>query len=208
MLSEYYQERLFELRFSMDIPRHWVGTPIEAFIQSQNFGYPLEPHTEPQLLISACMEFRFALAIPANYAYVIRTAGGRLRGAEFAVGYVLSRGVKYLLLMSHNDCGMVKVAQHAPHIIEAFVKQGWSRARAEEYVQSRASYYALRDELEGLEQEYHRLKRLFKDVHVAPLFLNLSDRRVHIPRWYHEHLKKELEADTEPVDDADILSLS
>lgn len=208
MLSDYYREKLFELRFSMDIPRHWVGTPIESFIQSQNFGYPLEAHAEPQLLIASCIEFRFALAVPAMYAYVIRTAGGRLLGSEFAVGYVLSRGVKHLLLIAHNDCGMTKVAEHAPHIVDAFVKQGWKRSLAEEFVQSHASRFAIRDELEGLEQEYHRLKRLFKDVHVAPLFLNLSDRHVHIPKWYHEHLGKGLVADRSAVNDAEILGLS
>jgi hypothetical protein len=208
MLPEYYRDKLFEIHFSMDIPRHWVGTPIEAFILSQNFGYPLEPHSEPQLLIASCIEFRFALDVPAMYAYVIRSAGGRLQGSEFAVGYVLSKGVKHLLLIAHNDCGMTKVAQHAPHIVEAFVEQGWSKERAEEFVRSHAGRFAIRDELEGLEQEYHRLKRLFKDVHVAPLFLNLADKHVHIPKWYHDHLAKGLAVDKRPVDDSEILSLS
>jgi carbonic anhydrase len=189
MLSEYYRDKLAEIKFSSDIPRRWAGTPIEAFIQSQNFGYPLEPHKEPQLLISACMEFRFALAIPANYAYVIRTPGGRLVGSEFGIGYVLSRGVENILLIAHNDCGMTRISEHAPHVIEAFVQQGWNRARAEEYVQSQASHYMIKDELEGLENEYYRLKKLFKNMHVAPLFLNLADHHVHIPKWYYEFLQ-------------------
>jgi carbonic anhydrase len=189
MLPDYYKDKLFEIKFSMDIPRHWAGTPVELFIQSQNFGYPLEPHEEPQLLIAACMEFRFALAVPSMYAYVIRTAGGRLIGAEFAVGYVLARGVKYLLLIAHNDCGMTKVLQYEPHIVEALVQQGWSQAYAEEYVRSQAEHFAIKDELEGLEQEYYRLKQLFQNITVAPLFLNLADKHVHIPLWYHEHLQ-------------------
>lgn len=189
MLSDYYRERLFEIKFSMDIPRHWGGTPIEQFIQSQNFGYPLEPHSEPQLLISACMEFRFALAVPAMYAYVIRTPGGRLIGEEFAVGYVLARGVKFILLIAHNDCGMTQVNQYAPHIVDALAEQGWNRARAEEYVKSQGPHFAIADEMEGLQKEYHRLKKLFQNVYVAPLFLNLEDKHVHIPKWYHEELK-------------------
>lgn len=207
MLSEYYKEKLFEIRFSMDIPRRWLGTPIEAFIQSQNFGYPLEPHAEPQLLIASCIEFRFALAVPAMYAYVIRTAGGRLQGAEFALGYVLSKGVTNMLLIAHNDCGMTKVAQHRREIVDAFVGQGWKRELAEEYVNSHVDRFAIRDELEGLEQEYYRLKKLFKNVRVAPLFLDLSDRHVHIPKWYHELIQKDQPLADEEVDDVDIFNL-
>lgn len=208
MLSDYYREKLFEIRFSADIPKRWAGTPIEAFIQSQNFGYPLQPQPDPQCLIASCIEFRFALAVPAMYAYVIRSAGGRLIGSEFAVGYVLSRGVKFILLIAHNDCGMTKIAHHGPGIVEAFVAQGWDRARAEEYVASHAGRFAIKDELEGLEQEYHRLKRLLKNVHVAPLFLNLSDKHVHIPKWYHRFIESGLPADTGPVDDNEILNLA
>jgi len=92
MLSEYYRDKLHEIRFSMDIPKRWAGTPIEAFIPVANFGYPLEAHEEPQLLIVSCIEFRFALAVPAMYAYVIRSAGGRCLARNCAWLCSFSRG--------------------------------------------------------------------------------------------------------------------
>jgi len=55
-----------------------------------------------------------------------------------------------------------------PHIVEAFMQQGWSRQRAEEYVQTRAGPF-IRDELEGLEQEYHRSQALIQRRPLAPL---------------------------------------
>ncbi len=203
----YYKDKLVELQSSANIPARWHGTPIENFIQAQNFGYPLFPHPEPQVLISTCIEFRYSLPVPNNYAYVIRTAGGRLIGSEFAVGYVLARGVKNILLVAHNDCGMTKIAHHKEAMIEAYVAQGWSRAAAEGFIQSHAPRYAIKDELDALEQEYHRLKKIFTSVHVAPLFLYLSDRRVHIPKWYCDFIQQGLPAGTSAVADVEIKQL-
>jgi carbonic anhydrase len=207
MLSERYRDKLVEIGSSLDIPRRWAGTPIEAYIQAQNFGYPLTPHSEPQLLVCSCIEFRFALKVPAMYAYVIRSAGARLIGAEFAVGYVLSRGVKHILLIAHNDCGMAKIPHHRQAIIKAFVEQGWSNRSAQSFVDSKAKQFAIDDELEGLRQEYYRLKHLFKAVRVAPLFLDLTDGRVHIPSWYQQYIASEAPPDSEPVRDQEIVNL-
>jgi carbonic anhydrase len=208
MLIGPYKDKLVELGSSVDIPQRWKGTPIEAYIQSQNLGYPISPHSEPQLLICSCIEFRFSLRVPAMYAYVIRTAGARLHGAEFTLGYVLSRGVKNILLISHNDCGMAKIPQHRQDIIKIFVEQGWSERSAQDFVNSRAKRFAIDDELEGLKHEYYRLKHLFKAVHVAPLFLDLADGRVHIPRWYQEFIESGAEADSKPVLDEEIKNLA
>jgi hypothetical protein len=181
-----YKDKLVEMLSSADIPVRWRATPIEQFIQAQNLGYPLHPHNTPQVLISTCMEFRYALPVPANYAFVIRTPGGRLLGSEFAIGYVLHRGVSCILLIAHNDCAMAHLPEHELGISDAFVAQGWSKERADQFVKEEVAKRAVKDELEVLEKEYHRLKELFKKVRIAPLFLTLHDKRVHLPRWYHE----------------------
>lgn len=186
------QHRLIDLRSSADIPARWHNTPIENFIQAQNFDYPLHPHAEPQVLISTCIEFRYSLPVPARYAYVIRTAGGRLIGQEFAVGYAISRGVRNILLIAHDDCGMAKVG--SPHNAEAIscslVDQGWSKEKADEFVKHQSLKAAIGDEIDALEEEYHRLKRIFKKIHVAPLFLTLADRHVYLPKWYQDHINR------------------
>lgn len=63
------------------IPVEWQNTPIEKFIRAENFGEKIEGSGTPELLIAACIEFRYALPIPRMFAYVLRRASGRLIGA-------------------------------------------------------------------------------------------------------------------------------
>ncbi len=86
--------------------------------------------------------------------------------------------------MAHNDCGMAHLFEHSEKIVAALENQGWSRGRAEQFVKVQSAKLAVKSELDALEQEYHRLKSLFKNVHVAPFFLTLADKRLYIPRWY------------------------
>jgi hypothetical protein len=183
-----YSDQLVELMSSADIPDRWRGTPIEQIIQALNFGYPLHPQLTPCVLIVSCMEFRFSLPIPANYGYVIRTPGGRLTDGELAVGYVLSKGVSNILLIAHNDCGMTHLTEQSAAIVRAFVGQGWPEASAANFVKAQIEKQGIVNELEAQENEYHRLKKLFKKVHVAPLFLTLEDKKVYLPRWYVEFI--------------------
>ncbi|MBS1991366.1 MAG: hypothetical protein JSS83_12665 [Cyanobacteria bacterium SZAS LIN-3] len=184
-----YKDKLVEIVSSADIPARWHGTHIEQVIQAQNLGYPLHPQPIPRVLIVTCMEYRYSMPVPSNYAYVIRTPGGRLIGSELALGYVLSRGVKNILLIAHNDCGMAHLPEHTEHIIDALTDQGWKRELAEQFVRTQIEKLGVRDELSALELEYHRLKKLFRNVHVAPLFLTLEDKKVCIPRWYHDFIQ-------------------
>ena len=87
------------------------------------------------------------------------------------------------------------------------MNQGWSAEVAEQFVRKHTAKLAVRDELEALEQEYHRLKRLFKKVHVAPLFLTLSDKRVYIPKWYQDYINSEPAMGSEQVRDEEIRKL-
>src|SRR5260221_4402755 len=90
----HYAERLIDLVDPEQIPQLWKGTPIEQFILSQNFGYPIAQYDgKPQLLIVTCIEFRYALPIPRMYAYVIRRAGGRIVGSEFSLTSCMAKGV-------------------------------------------------------------------------------------------------------------------
>jgi hypothetical protein len=185
------QDNLQEFKDREDIPDHWRNTPIEDFIMSQNFQWPVTVTGKPEVLISACIEFRYALPVPRGYAYVIRRASGRVLGSEFSVGYVLSKGVKFLLLIGHNDCGMAKVAEAAPNVVDAFVDQGWSRAVAEEYVRKQGARHAITNEIDALEQEYLRLRKIFPRLKIAPLFICLYDSKVYLPKWYEETYKRE-----------------
>jgi hypothetical protein len=184
--EEKYLSRLVEINSRERIPTEWLDTPIEAFIMSQNFGWPIQTTGNPELLISTCMEFRYALPMPRMYAYVIRRASGRVIGSEFSVGYTLAKGVRYLIMIGHNDCGMTRVEESIPKVVEAFVEQGWRKETAQEYVRKHADRHAIDDELEALEDEYARISPVFPKLVIAPLFVCMFDNKLYLPNWYEE----------------------
>lgn len=191
--SEKYRDLLTEIYSPEDIPKSWHNTPIASFILSQNCSFPISSSGEPELVIATCIDFRYALPIPRKFAYVIRKAGGRVDGAEFAIGYTLAKGVKHLVLIGHNDCGMAKIPESAPHVVNALIEQGWSKETAQKYVEKHGAKNAMSNELSALEDEYRRLRRLFPKMEIAPLFVSLYDTKLYLPKWY-ETVKKEEDA--------------
>ncbi len=184
--DEKYRDLLHAVESREDIPEQWRDTPIESLLMSQNFGWPIQSSGKPEVLIATCIEFRYALPIPRMYAYVIRRASGRVIGSEFSVGYTLVHGVKYLVMIGHNDCGMSKVIDRAPLVVDAFVEQGWERDAAKDYVDKQISRHAIDDELTALREEYLRLRTIFRKLVIAPLFVCLHDSKLYVPKWILE----------------------
>jgi carbonic anhydrase len=187
--DEKFREELFEIRSREDIPKEWQGTPIEAFIMSQNFGWPIQQTGKPELLIATCIEFRYALPMPRMYSYVIRRASGRIIGSEFSVAYTLAKGVNCLLMIGHNDCGMTKVEETKPLLVDALVNQGWNRELAKMYVDKHGDRHEIFDELWALKDEYVRVRNVFPKLLVAPMFVCLFDSKLYLPKWYPEVAK-------------------
>jgi len=182
-----FNTRLSQLETPVDLPKRWQNTPIEEFIAAHNFDTPIKSGSVPKLLIVSCIEFRFMPQIPRNFAYMIRTAGGRVShipSSEFAFAYILANGVRHMTIVGHNDCGMTKVHAFKPRLIDALVDQGWEREHAETFIEENADRFAMKDEIESLEFEFIRLRSLFKKVEIAPLFVSLSSSRLHLPTWY------------------------
>jgi carbonic anhydrase len=193
-VDDKYKDLLIEFNTRQEIPEEWQNSPVDTFIMAQNFGWPIHTTGKPELLIATCIEFRYAMGVPRMYAYVIRRASGRVIGSEFSVGYCMAKGVQHLLMIGHNDCGMSKVPQMAPHVVDAFVAQGWKRELAQQYVERQGKRHAISDELESLKDEYRRLRSVFPKLTIAPLFVNLYDSKLYLPKWY-------LEVREEPVSD-------
>lgn len=206
-IDEKYKDLLISIDSSQDIPVEWQNTPLSSLIMAQNFGWPIQGSGKVELLIATCIEFRYALPVPRMYAYVIRRASGRVIGSEFSVGYTLSQGVKFLAMIGHNDCGMSKVYERAPLVVQAFMDQGWSREAAEQYVQKQAARHAIPDELDALRGEYIRIRELFPKLIVAPLFVCLHDSKFYVPQWYPETFKETATHPTEPVPNSVIENL-
>jgi len=205
--NAHFNLRLTKMVTADDIPERWRGTPIAALIGAHNFDQPIAAAGTPELLIATCIEFRFSPKVPSMYSYVIRRASGRLIGAEFPLLYTLSRGVKHVVLIGHDDCGMTKVSQHKQAMIDTLIDQGWDKDRAQEYVTMHAGRYAIEDEVDSLQVEYFRLSRLFKKIELAPLFVSLSSQQLYIPNWYLEHLANPNKSE-EAVAAQDLLMLS
>lgn len=207
-LDEKYKDVLLEFQTREDIPEEWLDTPIGSFILSQNFGWPIQTTGTPQLTIATCIEFRYSLPIPRMYAYVIRRASGRIIGSEFSVAYTLAKGVKHLLMIGHNDCGMSHIDENGPLVINALIEQGWSEETARAYVAKHGARHAINDELDSLRIEYERIRKLFPKLVIAPLFVCLSDSHLYLPKWYKniEHSCPESVAKGS-VDDELILAL-
>lgn len=205
--DERYKERLQPISSLQDIPSEWCNTPIEKLIRSENFGEKIQESTQPELLIATCIEFRYALPIPRMFAYVIRRASGRLVGSEFSIAYILSAGVRHFALIGHNDCGMTKVLKKQDALISALTDQGWPKDRAEDFVYSQSERHMMKDEIDGLRREYIRLRRLFKNVVIAPMFVDLADTRLFIPTWYKELSTREVESMSNEVLDVDLITL-
>lgn len=193
-----FGSRISKLSDPESIPKEWKGTPIEELIGAHNFDKPIEPGETPRLLLVSCIEYRFSPQVPHSFAYVARKAGSRLIGEEFSVAYTVAKGVKHIALIGHNDCGMTKVNQSKPLLIDALVSQGWDKTAATLYVNANAPSHMIGDELESLEQEYLRLSALFKKVMIAPLFVSIASAHLHIPNWYAKYITKPVNAQEQP----------
>lgn len=205
--DESYNGRLQPIISPSDIPMEWCNTPIEKLIRSENFGEKIEEGTKPELLIAACIEFRYALPIPRMFAYVIRRASGRLMGSEFSLAYILSAGVRHFVLIGHNDCGMTKVLKKQNDLINALTEQGWPQDRAEDFIHAQSERHMMKDEIDGLRREYIRLRRLFKKVTIAPMFVDLADTKLFIPTWYRELSLLDEDSLSDKVLDVDLIAL-
>lgn len=197
-----YNSRLKPIKSGDDIPARWRDTPIEQLINAHNFGVPIESAETPQLMVATCIEFRFQPMVPKFFAYELRQPGGRLIGSEFTVAYALCKGVRHMALIGHNDCGMTKVAENSKAMEDALVAQGWSAERAQDFVTANGPRFAIRDEVDALQREYLRVKRLFKNLEIAPLFTALANSNLYIPTWYNQDEDKEKD-----VSDQDVLML-
>ena len=185
--SSKFGTRLMQIKEREDLPDNWLSTPIEDFVAAHNFEKPIKSSGVPKLLLVSCIEFRFVPEVPRNFSYVIRTAGGRVShmpGFEFALAYILANGVRHIVTVGHNDCGMTKVNVFKPRLVAALIEQGWEEGQAHDFIEENAQRFEMSDEIDSLEFEFIRLKSLFKKVEIAPLFVSLASNRLHLPKWY------------------------
>ena len=65
----------------------------------------------------------------------------------------------------------------------------------------------MKDEIDGLRREYIRLRRLFKKVTIAPMFVDLADTKLFIPTWYNDLRDIDADSLSDKVLDIDLITL-
>ncbi|MFH1837683.1 MAG: carbonic anhydrase [Candidatus Omnitrophota bacterium] len=175
-------ERLIPIQSKNDIPSEYKDTPIGLLLEYHNFGRPDDVYTDPQLLIGMCMDNRKRLHFPENFAFIIRTGGADLRYSEFKVSYALAvGGVKYIVLIGHDQCGMVDLVSRREQFIQGLVEgAGWDRPAAEKHFDHFVPLFEIGNEIDFVLSEATRLRSKYPKIKVVPLIYRIKDNRLYM----------------------------
>lgn len=173
--------KLIKVLSEKDILPEYRGTPVETLLEYHNLRREFEKHENAEMLIGMCMDNRKQLQIPNNFAYILRTGGGNLRYSEFKVSYAIAiGGVKTIVLIGHDNCGMVNLMGKRERFIEGLIKNaGWSRSQAEEHFRSFAPMFEIENEINFLLSETKRLREKYPKILIAPLFYKIEDNMLY-----------------------------
>lgn len=130
------------------------------------------------------MDNRKHLRIPDNFAYIIRAGGANLRYSEFKVSYAIAIGaVKHIVLIGHNNCGMVNLISKKEQFIQGIVeKAGWDIEWAEEHFMHFAPMFEIGNEIDFVISEAKRLRLRYPKIMVAPLYYRIEENRLYTLR--------------------------
>ncbi|MEI8348685.1 MAG: carbonic anhydrase [Candidatus Omnitrophota bacterium] len=175
-------KRIFKINQVADIPCKYQKTPIGLLLEYHNLGRKFEQYTQAQLLIGMCMDNRKHLHIPDNFAFIIRSGGANLRYSEFKVSYAIAvGGVLYIVLIGHNQCGMVNLAARKEQFIKGLVKNaGWRKKDAAEHFENYAMMFEIGNEVDFILSEAKRLQARYPKVSVAPMLYQVQDNRLYL----------------------------
>lgn len=165
-----------------DIFPAYRSTPVEKLLAYHNLGRPFETYIRAEMLVGMCMDHREHLHIPGNFAYIIRSGGANLRYSEFKVSYAIAvGGVSTIVLIGHNNCGMVNLAARRTQFIDNLVENGgWTYPQAEEHFMSFAPLFEIGNEIDFVLSEAVRLRHRYPKVLVAPMLYRVEDSRLYL----------------------------
>ena len=163
-------------RPSIHILDAYRDTPVGRLLEYHNLGRPFEAEGA-QLLIGMCMDSRKSLRMPSDFAFVLRTAGAKMRDNEFRISYVIAiGGVRTLVLIAHTGCSMKRVAGLHDEFVRGLLDHaGWTFADAERLYAEGVPKFGITDEVAFVMQEADRLRALYPRLTVAPLLYRVED---------------------------------
>ncbi len=175
-------KRLVEIKTIGDIFPEYKGTPIGLLLEYHNLNKKLDKYSQAQLLIGMCMDNRKHLRIPDNFSYIIRAGGANLRYSEFKISYAIAvGGVRYIVLIGHNKCGMVNLIARKEQFIKGLVENaGWEKEWAEEHFMHFAPMFEIGNEIDFVISEAKRLRLRYPKITVAPMLYNVDNSKLHL----------------------------
>jgi len=162
-----------------DVPAEWGGTPMETLVRAHNLGETLDPPHSPQMVIATCMDFRIQMRIPAGFAFVIRTAGANIAGAELDIAVaVAARNIRSIAVVTHTDCAMADVTAKRDVLVEGLASVGWSHDDATGLVDRHAGAREIGDEAAFAVRQAEQLRAQYPTLQVEPLLYHIEDGRL------------------------------
>jgi len=176
--------RLIDVTTLRSIPPQYRGSPIGRLLEYHNLNRSLDDYNAAQLLIRMCMDHRKRLRLPANFAYIIRSGGGKLQNSEFDVSYAIAiGGVRAIALIGHTQCGMVNLLAKKEQFIRGLVQNaGWEEESAEVHFTNSAALWEIGNEIDFVLSEVKRIRNRYQQILVAPLLYRVEDNRVYVVR--------------------------
>lgn len=164
-----------------DIPKEYRGNPIGSLLEYHNLNRQFDVYPKARLLIGMCMDNRKHLHIPDNFAFIIRSGGANLRYSEFKVSYAIAVGeVRHIVLIGHNNCGMVNLVSRREEFIKGLVNRaGWRKEVAEEHFMNLAPMHEIGNEIEFIISETIRLRKRYPKIKIAPMYYRVEDNRLY-----------------------------
>lgn len=169
--------KIIPVNYADDILPEYRGTSVGLLLEYHNLGRAAGAAAAPQLLIGMCMDSRKSLRIPADFAFVLRTAGANMRDNEFRISYAIAvGGVRTIVLIAHTDCGMARLGERREQFIRGLMDAaGWDEAHAVRHFEDCAPKFGFRDEVEFVVREAERLRVIYPRITVVPLLYRVED---------------------------------
>ncbi len=176
------KHKLVEISELNDLPDYLRNTPIGDLIKYQNLKSEQKKYEKAELVIVMCMDNRKQLTIPNKFAYILRTAGGRITGNEFKLSFAIGFGdVRYVAIIGHTNCGMVNLTSKKDKFIDGLMENaGWRREEAENHFNSFAPFFEIEDETNFVSTESKRLKEKYPKIEFVPMIYKVEDNKLYL----------------------------
>jgi carbonic anhydrase len=127
------------------------------------------------------MDFRLKLALPDNFAFVLRIGGANIRPVSPYIAFAVAVGqVSAIAVLVHDQCAMEDVELRKDQFVSGLIEHaGWSRSDAEEYVAVCAPLIRIEEPSQVALRQCAQLRKRFPRVRVAPLLYAVADGLVY-----------------------------